>query len=378
MNKIVSISFFVLIVALSCVRSEKTKYLKAVPQKDVVLNVGYNALRLNVGYYKNEDKSFFYTFHHVYTNYITLFNEHGKKIDSILIKDYNRQNNPVVWVNFLNKDTIQLITKHGINYFINNRGQLIKSFYFQDTLLNQYSLSPYFYRVKGNEYLTLTGYNNNDNPYDIKSYCKHIHYFNKKNYSMKQLLFVKDIFSDTLSYVQELSDFEYLMCDANYYCDVRHVYVLYPKLYLYSDFSDKIFEYSIIKHKITKLIRIESNYTDSLYTHPIEMTGDCFRKMGALNNTGANGLVEEMFYSKKMNRYYVSIRIPLNETKDNERLRYAFEIYDNNFQKIGETPLFESSGILWTNSGIYVSVPVEQKEGDFYVTKLIYKYYEFI
>lgn len=366
-----------IIIFFSCSNIKKDKSLLKKSFKTFSFDIGYNTSRIAQGMYEENNEKYFYFFKHLYTKDISVFNEEQQKINSINIKKLSSFDNPIVQVNFLNSDSIILRSKLNLIYLINNKGDLLNTFnpfaQFKNNIDSTYTFLPSIITPKKS--IILSTYNDISNPYSTQNYSEYLKYFMKASLSCKRFIVVDNIFTDSLKYEHKIEGLEFQYTDTNHLSVCGHKsYVKDNYLLVYSIYDDHIYQYSLDNFELLKKIKIQSKHSKKLYSSPHLIDENCCENMKGFGLTGDNGMICDIRFNSVDQSYYVSVRKPTEESKEDDLLRYSVIKYNENFELIDESRLFESGGSFMDGKGMFF---ITQHKNDDDRKKRIYNYYEF-
>lgn len=330
--------------------------------------------------YEENNEKYFYFFKHLYTKDISVYNEKQKKIDSINIKQLSSYNNPIVDVNFLNSDSIILRSKSNIIHLINNKGELLKSFnpfaHFKNKINSTYTFFPSYISPKKS--IILSTYNDIYNPNSMDEYCSYLKYFMKASFSSKRFIVVDNIFTDSIKFEHKIEGLEFQYTDTNYFSNCYHSsYYNGDYLFVFSVFNDHIYQYSLENFKLIRKIKIQSKHSKKLYTSPLLLDDNCWSKTRDFGRTVNNGMISDIHFNNYDNSYYVTVRKPCDNNKEEDLLRYSVIKYDENFDLINESRLFETGFSFMDNKGLFFQIQNTNNNDQTNRNYRKYNYYEF-
>ncbi len=377
--------FILILIIFGACQNTDTKQspllISPTPTKHYTFNLDFVRYRANFGRFEKQGTPFFYLYHSIYSKQIDIYNEQQQKVDSISLRQYKKPNNPVVYVEFLNSDTISVRTERGIIYLINSKSELLKVIdvnaiqsQLNDSLLDICYHMEYSKTYQG---VLISGFNGEGNPYGFDQYCDLLRYFMKQHIKRKRLILIDNVFADNLTIHHYLKGLEQYIVDKGGFANIIYnTYFLKDKLIMYSHQNEQLYQISLQTGKIEREIPIKSKYPTAIVT-PIMKIGEdseqCLKDIDKDAFPGDEGAVDSFYYSPYTDKYYVGVRHKKQTDSDKEK-RYSILIYDTDFNKIGETDLMLEPVGIWSEKGFYInnlSEEVNEKQ-----IKL--EYYEFI
>ncbi len=381
--------FYILVfffVITSCQNIDDRGYIqeKVISEKALktyVFNLDFIKYRTNMGRFVKNEMPFFYFYHPIYSKHIDIYDEQQNKVDFVSLDKYQVDNNRVVYVEFLNGDTISIRNKLGIVYLINSQSELLKIIninmiqeQLNDTLLN---VSNHIFYSNTNQGALISKFNGQNNPYNLNQYCDLLKYFMQECVNKKRLVFVENVFADSLIIHHSVGQLEKALVDSSCFANIGYkVYFANNSLIMYCNYDSNLYQVSLNSKEVERIIPIESKYPTSIITSPFKIgnnSNDCHKSMRNYSVCSDGGLIESVYYSSYTEMYYVAVRHKRKVESDKEK-RYSILAYNKKFKKIGETDLMFNLPLIWDEKGVYF-YGMEKNIGK---KQIQLKYYEFI
>jgi len=351
-------TIIVLMIITSCTKEKKqeqqVEVLKSIDFKTGLTGLGI--FDINYCYDKNLQKNFVFFANR--NSFIKSFDLEGNLIDSITINNYTNITikQPLSFSPYT-IDTIVLYPYH-INFvvFINNKGEILKSYYINDLLPDSIkndfeyycSRSPYSLETINKLYIPTEARFERfaEKKLDIKEMTPQIshklYYTQWMNYTY--LLEINNFLNDSITTNFLLSDYykaNYKEGDMTSYGDHNYFYATKNYLYTMNSHSGKITMFDTKTHQRIKEVKISSKYTKVGFKPHYCKSGDYvtdWANVKLYTNYAYGPRINRMFFNNKTKQYYVILTHELKNIKEWENYNngdyrpFSVIIYDENFE----------------------------------------------
>lgn len=309
---------------------------------------------------------------------MVLCNTVADTIATFSLKEVKALNESVLACEIVSLDTILVLTKYTNNlYFLNREGKIWKQRSLDSNLgddrfeLGRMAAPAFLLSNKKSAIFSLS-YLGNDLPSNYQFWDKPAD-FQRNKLNAPQLVFVKDIFADSLEFSFHLDGFYLRFLNENHYTAEGFGMYEVPGGFLFSSsFSDTLYFFDN-NFQLQQQAAIPSNYSKGYILPPtLEETQ---ANMQVLNDRYANqGCIKRLAFLDSAQLYLVVMAH--NKGVDSPK-KHSLIGFDTNFNYVGEVVLTPDAhpNVLIFNNRIFIPNYQKYKGDDDYFKKVTYAIY---
>lgn len=311
---------------------------------------------------------------------IVLFNPEADTVQTISLKAIKDLNERVLAHEIVSYDTVLVLSRHTNNlYFLNHEGKIWKHLYLGSNLGNdQYELSrissPGFLLSNKKSAVFSLSYLGADLPPNYR-FWDNPELFQSNKLNAPQLVYVKDIFADSLEYSFHLAGFQrQFLTENNYTAEGFGMHEVSNGFLYTSSFSDTVYYFNR-DFQLQQKIQITSRYNKG-YIEPPTLN-EAKRNLEVLNERYANqGCIKRLVYMASKEVYLV---VMAHDKLPDSPKRHSLIVMDANANLIGEIALPPDThpNLLIFDDRIFIPNYQKHKGEADYFKKTTYDIYTF-
>ena len=359
-------------------------------KNELVFNLNYKPLPKYTGIYndKKTSKEYIYFADPISKKCIKIFDTNSLLIDSIILKKALDTLGEIDGISIISLDTILIGSLRTNKIVAINKQGNIWHYLNLNSLVNAIDSNVYVFHFSAlsnfnskNNYLTLNcewRFNKYDkiNEIEPKTHFEFGKYYSEKYYKAPYFLNISNYFDYSPKVELCLNGFyKNISNTADIFVEPCFYKSLNNKIYLFSVFSNKIFEINPVNFKIEQEIKVISKFT-KFNQHPIKVkreTDNTFQD--SLNYNGkTKASINRLFYDNLKKEFYVIIFHELNDKTVVKKKGYfrpfSVLIYNQDFTQSREYNFedsinYEGYRALLTKEGLMIPIKNKDEESKF-------------
>ena len=333
MKKIIILSIAILLIVFSCDIKKEAKLIKI---KEIPIESKFVPSLNNSGVFMHKDKEYYFLSDINTFKEVAFYNSKGKKVDSVSLKDVIKKEGTLKGISVHNLDTIFCLSYNNNISSIDNNGEIIRLFNFDNKINYKYTLySPSYHGFYSDSkmFFDCEPKNLDNNKLDKIELLKYqLEFLYKEPY----FICIENVFDTSNIKIKTYLDGYYSKFISSDYRAVESYYISINNniIYVWSCFNDTITKLNINNNRTTK-IRLQSEYSN-IVVPPVSI----YKNIDISENLRQYGAINRLVYDKYRNVFYVMFLHDTPGNKDGNKYRnFSIAVYDNNFNKLLEKKL---------------------------------------
>ena len=335
-------------IVFSCDIKKKAKLIKI---KEIPIESKFVPSLNNSGVFMHKGKEYYFLSDINTFKEVAFYNSKGKKVDSVSLKDVIKKEGTLKGISVHNLDTIFCLSCNNNISSIDNNGEIIRLFNFDNKIIYKYTLySPSYHGFYSDSkmFFDCEPKNLDNNKLDKIELLKYqLEFLYKEPY----FICIENVFDTSNIKIKTYLDGYYSTFLSSDYLAVENCNMSINDniIYVWSWYNDTITKININNHKTIK-IRLQSEYSN-IVVPPISI----YKNISISENLRRYGAINRLVYDKYRDVFYVMFLHDTPGNKDSDKYRnFSIAVYDNNFNKLLEKEL---------NPKIYINYLFVNQEG---------------